>query len=586
MAEMNSALNEKSERIENLYLPLLAFFVPFLFYWKTLAQGLYWGDGIEITAASSLLAPLHPTGYPLQAILRKVFYMLPFGTIAFRSNLLNMFAGALSAAVFYIVLKQIIKLLSTKPEQDFYDMGQSLSTAVFALFGAFMFASSKLIWYNSITTEVYILHAFFILVLIKIGLDIIADGAADGAGGATRKMLLFSFILGLSFTNHLMTLALILPAIYLFVFEIKKNSPKAAFLKIFLSLIFFMLGLSLYIFLPVRASANPPLNWGDPSTLNNFLWVVSGGEFKIYRFFKYAPEVPFTLATYPGFFIERIMLFVKSLADEWITLSGKSAPLFSFAIAGIFVFFSIVGFIHGARKNRRAFVFILAAMPVAFFFLFTYNILDIEPYFLSVFPMILLFMLVAIYKYARRVGERIAEGREFLFFVFLSILGVMIFSGRSNTMRLDNDGTVEAFAVRALYALEFDSLLLAQGDNDIYPFWYFQNVENYRKDIAVVGTNFLRCGWYRKYFLEERLKELNLDIREKPVPTESAFYYSIFSDVIWKNLDKRHVYGFLEHPILKKDLKLTPVVLTLTEDEESEDEVYYPQPVLYKYGKK
>jgi hypothetical protein len=34
--------------------------------------------------------------------------------------------------------------------------------------------------------------------------------------------------------------------------------------------------LSLYLLLPIRASFDPPVNWGNASTLDGFLWLISG----------------------------------------------------------------------------------------------------------------------------------------------------------------------------------------------------------------------------------------------------------------------------------------------------------------------
>lgn len=47
-----------------------------------------------------------------------------------------------------------------------------------------------------------------------------------------------------------------------------------------------------------------------------------------------------------------------------------------------------------------------------------------------------------------------------------------------------------------LRSCEQDALLFTNGDNDIFPLWYLQTVEGFRRDVLVINVSLLNCKWY------------------------------------------------------------------------------------------
>jgi len=76
-------------------------------------------------------------------------------------------------------------------------------------------------------------------------------------------------VAGLSFTNHLQTVMLA-PALCFFIIS---SDYKALlhFRNLFLLFFFFTLGLSVYLYLPIRTEAGSAIHWGDPDTVGHFL---------------------------------------------------------------------------------------------------------------------------------------------------------------------------------------------------------------------------------------------------------------------------------------------------------------------------
>ncbi len=77
----------------------------------------------------------------------------------------------------------------------------------------------------------------------------------------------------------------------------------------------------------------------------------------------------------------------------------------------------------------------------------------------------------------------------------LSVPVIMGFQGWDDHSRNNRFGARD-FAANYLNSCAPNAIIFTQGDNDTYPLWYAQEVENIRRDVRVVNLSLLGVDWY------------------------------------------------------------------------------------------
>lgn len=209
-------------------------------------------DSVMLQAAVPVLGIAHPTGYPTYTMLAHIVAHLPIGDVAYRVNLFS--------AVFAVVAVVMLYLAGLRLTRS----------AVAAAAGALAFGLTPIFWSQAVIAEVYTMNAAFISSVLYV-LLLWRESSRD------RYLLLTAFLLGLSLTHHL-TSALLIPGALLFVYLTDRGHLRRAGLWA-KGAGLFLAGLLPYLYLPIRAATGAPLNEADPSNLERFLLLVSGGSF-------------------------------------------------------------------------------------------------------------------------------------------------------------------------------------------------------------------------------------------------------------------------------------------------------------------
>jgi tetratricopeptide (TPR) repeat protein len=220
----------------------------FLIYAWGASRTIYVGDSGELVAAVHILGIPHPSGYPLYVLLGKLWTVLvPVGSIAFRMSLFSAFCAAAAVAGLYLLDRRLG--LTTIP----------------ALFSSLLLALSPSFWSQANIQRVYSLNALLLVMALYLAV-------AWYRSRQPRALIAAFFVAALGACNHtyMAVFAIALGVFALVAEPGLLRKPRT----LFASGAAFVLGLSPYLYLPLRSRANPRLDWGNPETVRGTLDVI------------------------------------------------------------------------------------------------------------------------------------------------------------------------------------------------------------------------------------------------------------------------------------------------------------------------
>lgn len=422
-------------------------------------------DSGEMSAAAITLGIPHPTGYPLLMMLGRVAALLLPGPDAFVLNIFAALMVAAGAGILVLVYYRLLRQLST----DASDSGGGV--VLYAAGAALLTALTTIWWGQGTIFEAYALHALMMpLVLLTflryVEVEEYLKDSATGRFHLSKAGLLFSFVLGLSFSNH-MTTVLMAPALITWFFMRLGFSLKSLWRLVAL-LPGFALGLLPYLYLPIRSAANPALNWGLPNSAQRFWSHVTGEQF-------------------------RNLMYDYSIAGKQLSWYFSSLPA-EFAYLGILLALAGLGIL--IRSYRRFAVLSGLLFLFCLYYAGTYAIKDIEPYFLTATVAVGFWVAVGLWWLGGRFGKIIPTG-----ITGLAVL-LSMFLHWGTVDRSDNR-LAEDLARNMLQTLPEDAVLFTTRWDLLYSgISYLQIVENLRPDVTLVNLSMLNDRVYLSQILD------------------------------------------------------------------------------------
>lgn len=243
---------------------LLLVAIP-LAYLATMARTVVFGDPTEYTFVANILGIAHPPGYAFYTLLGKLFQsIVPVGEIPWRMHLLAATTATAAALFVFGTVRDSARLLfaARSPEDAAarrFDWG-----VVAGVFAALTVALGADFWQHAIHANPHIITAAF----LSANLFFLTRWAASGAD-RSRWLYAFALTAGLGITHHPLTV-MSFPAYAVFILVVRPGIWREW--RTLLGMVAFaLLGLSVWLYFPIRSPMAPAFGPSTMNTLNGFL---------------------------------------------------------------------------------------------------------------------------------------------------------------------------------------------------------------------------------------------------------------------------------------------------------------------------
>lgn len=424
--------------IKNHQASLVLFLMLFWFYGFHSAPHLApYRDAGEMACDLMTLGVAHPPGYPLYTLAGSLSRLFAFGNHIYRMNIFSSFCGALALVFLFLLLRHWMPMGVAFPAVLFV----SLTHPLYEL---------------SCVSEMYSLGALWFCMVLWIYF-------------VSGNILFLGFVFGLGLGVR-MDLLLILPVLLFWGRKIENRKISAYFP------LFFLMGSSIYLYLTIRSSQNPWLDWGNPET---FMATVASATRK-----SYSGTLDLLSLSYRRGenFLINMNLYIRHVISTYGWAGG--------ILMG-------VGLVSQLRRRLKApMLLFLLFLVMGPFFLFLAN-MPPNPHAMAIveasylFPHIILGVFVAwgLEWTVRYVGRTAV----FLIIVVFLPLNTLRANHRSSKRHNFNG---RDYVENIWRSIPKESIVIFHDDVQLFSLWASQLVDARRRDVALIAEGLSGSAWY------------------------------------------------------------------------------------------
>lgn len=416
-------------------------------------------DSGELAAAALSLGIPHPPGYPTWVLLAHLaMKLLPGADPAARLVLLSALAAAASCVLVTLVA------INLSPSFRTPSIPPHLSRPITGVAAGLFLGVSPLFWSQATIVEVYALNALLIAALLLLLVH------WHRAEQKPRWLLpTVGLLIGIGAGVHA-TILLMIPAIAILTWKrVSVTTAMASFAAL-------ALGLSVFLLLPLYARGDPPVSWGEASTLDGFIWLVTGTPYQGLLFSLGIDEM-----------VPRAVDMVALLARQ---LGGGGWLLAAWGATGLW------------RKDRRLLIAFSAIFATFSGYAFVYGTGDSLVYFI---PALIVAAITVGYGLARIVDESYEVVRGYWpmpVAIALALGPLLTVAVAWQRIDLSGDDEALAYARNVVNAVTQQDIVLPDGDRHIFSLWYYCYGLETEGCPTIVTPALLQFEWYREQVVE------------------------------------------------------------------------------------
>jgi Protein O-mannosyl-transferase TMEM260-like len=471
------------------------FLVALFLYCCTLAPTVTPTDSGELIVVAQGLGIAHPPGVPLWAMLAHLASLVPLGNVAVRINFSSALFAALASAMLTLVVAELIITASYLPKTKERGARKKTKTADSAAAPVLIFAPavgagllmafSRTLWSYATITEVYTLNTLLILTVFFLMLRwrrcIVADQTNLNSPITIHDSWLYAaaLVFGLALGVHHVTVGLILPALAILVYRTEGLKFFTSRRLLYAALISIGGLVAVYAYLPFAASRSPVINWGNPRSLQEIWWHVTGRQYRV--FLSFSPSMMGTQ------FVEFCRILLREFGPAWLPLC---------------LVLAFAGLRSAFRQDRTSFWFLFFIVMADLAYALSYEIAeDKDAYYLPTFISVAIAAGFGI-RWLIQLNASKATALQKTYWV--AAVAVVFTSATAFAANWPFNNRRHYFiahdyAENLFSTIEPNGLLLTQDWQVAAPMFYEQEVEQRRTDVKVVDINLLRRSWYFDY---------------------------------------------------------------------------------------
>ncbi len=523
------------------YIPAaIAATLVFILYLLTLAPSVAMWDTGEYMAAVKVLGIPHPPGNPFFVLLGHAFASLPIPvSYGARINIMAALASALSAGFWFLITERIVARWIVERWQ------RLVVASVATLIGATAFT----VWNQSVVNEkVYTISLLFFTITSWIIIEWIED---PDSPRADRLVVLVCFLLGLGYSNHPAGF-LPLPAAGVAMLMTRWRTI-LRWKLVLAALGALIIGLTPFIYEPVRAAYFPGINEGAPTacetkleasctftalTKDRLMANINREQYgqKLERGAPYSSQV--------GMW----WLYFKW---QWLRDSHQTTQGLQFVLAFLFLGLGLLGgYVHWDRDRKTFWYFgpLMFTMTLALIYYLNFKlgwsqdpemrdlaheVRDRDYFYIWSFSAWGVWAAIGLSYIWEQIalvlgGEAREDARNgdktagrkaapatatpwpsrrgfMLAAPILLIALIPLFANWRFASRAGHEFT-DQWARDYLNSLEPYAIVITNGDNDTFPLWYAQEVDGVRRDVTVAVTTYLDTDWFVRQMIRRPIE--------------------------------------------------------------------------------